>query len=128
MPTSAKTLIMLATAGGAGALSRYFLAAAAQRLFPMTFPGGTFVVNMLGCLLFGLVWGILEERELLDSQWRYVLLVGFMGAFTTFSTFAFESAGLMQSGRFVSLLLNLLGQNVLGIICVLAGISLSRGL
>lgn len=126
MSTSAKTLIMLTAAGGAGALCRYFLAGWSQRLFPMTFPGGTFVVNMLGCLLFGLVWGILEERELLDSQWRYVVLVGFMGAFTTFSTFAFESAGLMQSGRFVSLLINVMGQNVLGIVCVVLGISLSR--
>lgn len=117
-------LLMLGLAGALGALSRYGLAGLVQRWAGGSFPLGTFVVNILGCFLFGLIWGLLEHR--LGPQFRLVVLTGFMGAFTTFSTFAFESAGLLQHGQWAWALLNLAGQNVLGLALVIAGLALGR--
>lgn len=117
-------LLLIGLAGGLGALSRYGLSGLVQRLSGGTFPLGTFVVNVLGCFLFGLVWGLLENR--LGPQFRLVVLTGYMGAFTTFSTYAFESAGLLQHGQWAWAVANLAGQNVLGLALLLAGLALGR--
>ncbi len=117
-------LFFLGCAGALGALSRYGLAGLVQRLAWGGFPLGTFVVNILGCFLFGFVWGLLEYR--LGAQFRTVVLTGFMGSFTTFSTYAFESVTLMQHGQWLSALLNLAGQVVLGLALLLAGLALGR--
>jgi CrcB protein len=121
-------LLLLLLAGGLGSLSRYGLAGLVQRLAGSSFPYGTFVVNALGCLLFGLVWGIFDRSLDLAPGARVIVLTGFMGAFTTFSTFAFESATLVQHGQWLSAAANVLGQNVLGITCVFAGLALARAL
>lgn len=117
-------LVFLAIAGGAGALSRYGLAGFVQRLAGGAFPLGTFIVNILGCFLFGLVWGVLEYR--LGPQFRVVVLTGFMGAFTTFSTYAFESVALMQHGQWWLAVLNLAGQNLIGLVLLFSGLALGR--
>lgn len=118
--------VLIALAGGAGALSRYGLAGLVQRLAGGSFPLGTFVVNMLGCLLFGLVWGLLEERAAFGPQARVIVLTGFMGAFTTFSTFAFESVALMRAGQWLFAAVNVAGQNLIGFIVLFAGLKLAR--
>ncbi len=115
---------MLALAGGMGALSRYGLAGLVQRLAGGNFPVGTFCVNIFGCFLFGFVWGVLETR--LGPQFRVVVLTGFMGAFTTFSTYAFESLSLAQHGQWTLALVNILGQNVLGLLLLFGGLALGR--
>lgn len=120
-------LLFLGLAGGLGALSRYGLAMAVQRLAGMDFPLGTFVVNMLGCLAFGLVFGLFD-RALLPPDLRPVVLTGFMGAFTTFSTYAFESYTLMRYGQYLSALLNIGGQTVLGLAAVFLGMALAKAL
>jgi len=117
-------LIMLA--GGAGALSRYGLAGLFQRLAGGSFPAGTFIVNMLGCLFFGFVWGFLEERAAFGPQVRVVALTGFMGAFTTFSTFAFETVALARAGQWLYAALNMAGQNMIGFALLFAGLKLAR--
>lgn len=119
-------LLVIGLAGGLGALSRYGLAGLVQRLSGGSFPLGTFVVNILGCFLFGLVWGVLENR--LGPQFRLAALTGFMGAFTTFSTYMFESAGLLQHGQWAWALANLAGQNALGLALLFAGLTLGRAL
>jgi CrcB protein len=121
-----QNLVLLACAGGVGALCRYGLAGLAQRLAGERFPLGTHVVNLLGCLLFGLVWGWLENRVGFSPQTRAVVLTGFLGAFTTFSTFAFETAGLLQGGQVAAAVLNVGAQTVLGVALVLAGLALAR--
>jgi len=118
--------ILLGLAGALGALSRYGLAGLVQRLAGGSFPAGTFVVNMIGCLLFGLVWGLMEDRAGLGPQARVVVLTGFLGAFTTFSTFMFESAALLRSSQWAYALLNLGGQNLVGLACLLTGLALAR--
>ncbi len=84
----------LCFAGAAGTLARYGLAGLMQRLLGESFPWGTLTVNALGCFLFGVVWMLAEDRLVISGQTRFVILTGFMGAFTTFSTFAFETAAL----------------------------------
>ena len=121
-----QSLMLMAAAGAAGALCRYGLAGAVQRLAGERFPAGTLAVNLLGCLLFGLVWGWLEGRAGFSPQTRVVVLTGFLGAFTTFSTYAFETATLLQGGQIAAALLNVAGQTVLGVLLVLAGMAVAQ--
>ncbi|MEZ4386377.1 MAG: fluoride efflux transporter CrcB [Candidatus Krumholzibacteriia bacterium] len=123
-----QNLILMALAGGAGAVCRYGLGGAVQRLAGERFPAGTMVVNLLGCLLFGLVWGWLEGRAGFSPQTRVVVLTGFMGAFTTFSTFAFETAGLLQGGQWLAAILNVGVQATVGVVLVLVGMALGQNL
>ncbi len=121
-----RKLIILALAGAAGTLCRYWLAGAVQKLCGSDLPVGTFAVNMAGCLLFGLVWGLLENRAGLSGEWRLAALTGFMGAFTTFSTYMFETAALLRLGQTLAAVANVAGQSALGLCCVLAGMALGR--
>lgn len=123
-----KTLALLALAGGAGSVCRYGLTIWTQRSWGASFPAGTFLVNVLGCLAFGLAWGLLDERADPDGRWRLVILTGFMGGFTTFSSFAYESQALIKTGDSLAALANIIGQNVLGLAGVAAGVALGRGL
>lgn len=123
-----QNLIFMALAGGAGTLCRYGLSGVVQRLVGERFPAGTLVVNLLGCLLFGLFWGWLEGRAGFSPQTRLVVLTGFMGAFTTFSTFAFETAGLLQGGQWLAAVLNVSAQAVAGVALVLVGMAVAQNL
>jgi CrcB protein len=119
-------ILYLSVGGTAGTLSRYWLSGVAQRLAGSSFPIGTVTVNLLGCLLFGAVWGFFENRMLPGSEVRLLVLTGFMGAFTTFSTYMFETAELVKYGQMAMALLNVVGQSVAGLVLVLAGIALGR--
>ncbi|CCO24506.1 fluoride efflux transporter CrcB [Maridesulfovibrio hydrothermalis] len=116
----------IAAGGAAGTLCRYVVSGAAQRMFDTSFPAGTFTVNMLGCLLFGLVTGTFEDRLGLSPEMRLMILTGFMGAFTTFSTYMFETTTLIKSGQWPMAALNIGGQSALGFVCVIAGLALGR--
>jgi CrcB protein len=119
-------ILYLSLGGACGTLSRYFLSGVAQRMAGGSFPAGTFAVNMAGCLLFGAVWGFFENRLLPGSEIRLLVLTGFMGAFTTFSTYMFETATLVKSGQMAMVLANVVGQSVAGLALVLTGIALGR--
>jgi CrcB protein len=120
-------LILLAVAGAVGTLARYGLAAAIARWQPLaTFPWGTLAVNAVGCFLFGLVWSLAEERMMISSTTRLVLLAGFMAAFTTFSSFAFETTYLMRESHYLFAAVNILAQNVGGMMLVLLGMAAAR--
>lgn len=119
-------ILYLSLGGAAGTLSRYWLSGVAQRLAGGSFPAGTFAVNMAGCLLFGAVWGFFENRMLPGSEVRLLVLTGFMGAFTTFSTYMFETASLVKYGQIAMAMANVVGQSVAGLALVLAGMALGR--
>ena len=119
-------LLLIALAGACGTLSRYWLSGAMYAALGRDFPWGTWAVNILGCFLFGLVWILAEERGLLSGQTRVIVLVGFMGAFTTFSTFIFESGELLRDAQWLRLVLNIGGQNVAGFAALFLGTSLGR--
>ena len=118
----------LAVAGAAGTLCRYGLGSLVQRYCGTAFPWGTLAVNALGCFLFGLVWMLAEERLIISGPTRFIILTGFMGAFTTFSTFAFETSAFLRDAEWLPAVANLFGQNVLGLVCVFLGLIVGRWL
>ena len=85
-------------------------------------------MNVAGCLLFGLFWSLFEQRATHVAEWRAVILVGLLGGFTTFSSFAFEGAGLLRNGEWGLALLHVAGQNVLGVLAIFVGLALGRAL
>ena len=117
-------LLLLAAAGALGTLARFGLQGAVQRAADTNLPVGTLAVNALGSFLFGIIWPLAEERLLISPEARRILLVGFMGAFTTFSTFAFETGQLARDTQWAAVFGNILAQNVLGIGLFLVGLSL----
>lgn len=119
-------LLWITLAGAVGTLSRYGLSGLVQRLCGERFPWGTLAVNGLGCFLFGMVWALAEERLVISGDTRFIVLTGFMGAFTTFSTFTFETGTFLRASEWLLAATNLFGQNVLGLICVFLGFAASR--
>ena len=117
---------LIALAGAAGTLCRYWLSGAVYDALGRDFPWGTWAVNILGSFLFGLVWVLSEERGLLSPQARILILTGFMGAFTTFSTFIFESGELLRDAQWLRLALNIGGQNAVGFAGLILGSGLGR--
>ena len=121
-------LLCIALAGGLGALSRYLLAGTIQEMAGQSFPLGTAFVNILGCFLFGFIVTLIDERMVLPPGLKPYLLTGFMGAFTTFSTYAFETASLIRYSEWLLAAANVLGQTVLGVAFLFAGIFLARAI
>lgn len=119
---------LIAAAGGLGTLGRYWLQGAVQKLAPATFPYGTLAVNLTGCFAFGFVWSLAEERFAIGPQTRTVLLVGFMGAFTTFSTFAFETLQQLRGAELLYAAANVAAQVVLGVALVYCGMLTARAI
>lgn len=119
-------LLWLSAAGTAGTLARVGLSTLVQRTIPAHVPLGTAVVNVLGCLLFGLAFGWFEGHPGPAASYRLIVLAGFMGAFTTFSSYIFETLRLAESGRFAFAVTNLVAQNALGLAALGAGLFLGR--
>lgn len=118
----------VALGGALGALARLAVAHWATRHLPHGYPWGTAIVNLTGAFLFGLLWALAEQREVFSATWRLFLLTGFLGAFTTFSTFAFETVRLLDGQRPMLGLLNIGLQNALGIGCVYLGLLSGKAL
>ena len=96
-----KTLLYIGFGSFLGGIARYLTARAVQNSVASAFPYGTMVVNLLGCLVIGLIFGISERTNLINDEWRIFLTVGFCGGFTTFSTFANENMNLLRDGNFL---------------------------
>ncbi len=118
-------LLFIALGGALGALSRYGIGVLLQRFAP-GFPWGVLVVNIGGSFMFGIVWAISVERGWLSDNARDVILIGFMGALTTFSTFAFNNLQLAYAGAWFPLSMNILANNAAGLAVVWFGIRLVR--
>lgn len=119
-------LIWIGIAGALGAVARYLLGGLAQRAGGATFPWGTLVVNILGSFLFGVIWSLAEDRLLVTGETRFVVLTGFVGSFTTFSTLMYETSALLREAEWGLAALNMLGQNAVGLVFVVLGLSVGR--
>lgn len=111
-------------AGGLGALSRFELTSLVNKLAGDNFPLGTMVVNMVGCFLFGALWELISHH-LLGDPIRVIILVGFVGSFTTFSSFIFDCIALGQV-RLGLAAVNFIFQSTVGFACVFIGIYLMK--
>ncbi len=114
-------LLNLIVGGTAGTLARYFLTHITYHFLGAGFPYGTLLVNLTGCFIIGVISTFSSGTFFLTYNHRILLVTGFCGAFTTFSTFIFESANLIKSGEFVKASLNITLSIVLGFIVFKAG-------
>lgn len=119
-------LLWLAVAGGLGTLARYGLAGLVHRIDGASFPWGTAVVNVAGCFLVGLLAALFENRWPVSGETRLIVLVGFMGGFTTFSAYMLETSELVRSTEWLRAAANVGLQNILGFAALVAGAALGR--
>jgi fluoride exporter len=120
--------LLVAIGGALGAMARFGLTDVVQRLLPHRFPYGTLVVNLTGCLIFGVIAAMSEFRAPLSIETRTFLLVGVLGGFTTFSSFGYETFLLLRDGHGALAVLNVSGQVLIGTAAVWAGWTLARAI
>lgn len=114
--------------GGAGAVVRYIAGTAIMQRFGGSFPLGTLVINVTGSFVIGILMTILTERFQVSPNWRFLLVVGFLGGYTTFSSFEYETAQAVRQGALGAGVLNLAGSVIAGYLAVWLGIVIaSRG-
>jgi len=121
-------VLLVAVGGALGSVARYGLTQLVTGLVPHAFPFGTFLVNAIGCAVFGVIAGAGESRGFLTPGVRAFCLIGILGGFTTFSSFANDSFALGRGGALGLAAINTLGQVVVGLGAVAAGFWLGRSL
>lgn len=122
-----KELLMIALGGGLGSVARYLCQRGMLLVLPGSFPVGTFVVNILGCLLIGIFWAVLGRSNDYAESTKLFLMTGICGGFTTFSAFTLEGVGLIREQK-TGLFFLYTGLSVItGLLATWAGIKLMRG-
>jgi len=117
-----KSLLLVGTGGCIGSVLRYLTGLGVARLLPGAFPWGTLTVNIVGCLIMGLVLGSVPR----DNDWKLLLATGLCGGFTTFSAFASENFELLNSGQYVQFTAYTLSSITIGIIALAGGLAIAR--
>lgn len=117
---------LIAGFGAAGAVSRYAVDSWMSNLTGGQFPWGTLTVNVVGAFALGVLVAVTTERLLLDQNWRIGLGVGFLGSFTTFSTYAYESVRLAEDSAWLMTMANVFGMVALGLLAALVGLAIGR--
>ena len=115
-----KELLYIFIGGGLGSVARYLCGIGARLIFPVPFPWGTFLVNVIGCLFIGILYGFADRHRLAPALMLF-LATGFCGGFTTFSTFSYEMLLLLRTGHFWLFLLYAVASFALGLGAAYAG-------
>ena len=121
-----ESIVAIGLAGLVGTLCRYWISYAVDSRFGATFPFGTVFVNLIGCFLIGFLFYTFASRFTVHETIRSAVFVGFLGGFTTFSSFGIQTFTLIQNGQILLAGVNMLVSNAGGLICVWAGSLLSR--
>ena len=118
--------LLIAIAGALGAVARYGLSGISHRMLGSNFPYGTFIVNILGCFVMGLIMKASLTTTLIPETWRIAITIGFLGALTTFSTFSYETIKLLEDGSYALAITNIAANVILGIAATIAGMAISK--
>ena len=119
-------LMMIALGGALGAVSRFLLGNAVSKAVGSALPYGTFVINVIGCFAMGLLMTLIVDREMWPAAWRLFLCVGFLGGFTTFSSFGYEALMMLTEGRLLAVLAYVGGSVALGLVAAGLGVLCAR--
>jgi len=122
-----KEILWVGLGGFAGANARYLLGMWVATRFGSTFPYGTFVINVTGSFILGVIMGLLDAHVLAPAV-RLSLGIGFVGAYTTFSTFTYETLRLVESGSVLLAATNVVGSVIVGMLAAIAGLAAGRAL
>lgn len=121
-----KALMYVWIGGGLGSILRYGIYLVMNKFFPVLFPWGTFLVNILGCFAIGAFFAIAQQADW-NTSWKLFLITGLCGGFTTFSSFSNEGIQLLQQGHYINLALYVLLSVALGLLATYLGLVLFRG-
>ncbi|MGA7217052.1 MAG: fluoride efflux transporter CrcB [Candidatus Sulfotelmatobacter sp.] len=120
--------LMIGIGGFAGAIARFWLGSLIGGKMGTRFPFGTFVINISGSFLIGLILTFLASRAYWNPNWRYLIPIGFLGAYTTFSAFEYETLRTVQNGQYLTSFLNVTLSVVVGFAAVWAGVAAGRSI
>jgi len=120
--------LMVALGGAVGSVLRFWVGGSVTDRLGTRFPYGTFAVNCTGSFLIGVIITLISERVDVNPNWRYLLGVGFIGGYTTFSAFEYETFQSLQSGRMLIATLNVVLSVAVGLLCVFLGVAAARAM
>ena len=121
-----KNILLVGLGGGIGSMLRYISQRMADKVYPIHFPWGTFAVNIIGCFLIGIFWGISLKSFETNENWKLFLMTGLCGGFTTFSAFTLEGIGLLKEQKLALFFLYVAGSVLVGLAATYLGMKLSR--
>lgn len=121
-----RTILLVGSGGFIGSVMRYLVQYYMEKSLSSTFPWGTFIANVAGSFIIGMIFALAEKGNLMNAEWRIFLAVGICGGFTTFSSFAYNNLTMLNERAWGSLFLNIGGNLFLGILAVYLGIILIR--
>jgi len=121
-----KAILIIWLGGGLGSVCRYLVQLGVSRLLTVSFPAGTFLVNISGCFVIGLLYGLAEKYAVLTAEWRLFLITGLCGGYTTFSSFSYEGVSLFRQGNYSYFILYVGLSVFVGLLSTLAGMALGK--
>jgi len=120
-----KTLFLVGSGSCIGGIARYLVGRLAQEAIGLTYPFGTLLVNVSGCLLIGLIFGF-SDKQLINPDWRFFLATGLCGGYTTFSSFSYENISLLREGQTTTFFIYVFLSLALGLLATWLGVVLSK--
>ena len=121
-----RAILLVGIGGGIGSIFRYLTSVIVGKYFHATFPLATFLANISGCLIIGLLFGLFERYHLTNPDLKYLFITGFCGGYTTFSTFAAENINLFQSENSFTAFAYIAASVIVGLLAVWAGVALTK--
>lgn len=121
-----KSILLVGIGGAIGSIFRYLISVSTNKIWNNSFPLGTFVINIIGCLIIGIIVSLAQKQNIIDNNLKLLLITGFCGGFTTFSTFSLENIQLLNSGNIIAFILNILLSVSVGILGVWVGLNLIK--